>query len=139
MPSFHVGKSFQQEMRNARMVGEFTVKVGVARIPELVLSVLKKIQERNGPSVNRINPDATPIATQVDIPFNTETQENKVHESGAVEPISGYDVLTTQQVIDAYTTLSANEKAAVYLYERSRRARSVIMQRYSTVSGSEGV
>jgi len=58
MPSFHVGKSFQQEMRNARMVGEFAVKVGVARIPGLVLAALRKVQTYSGPRVIRINPEA---------------------------------------------------------------------------------
>jgi hypothetical protein len=137
MPSFHVGKSFQQEMRNARMVGEFAVKVGVARIPGLVLAALRKVQTYSGPRVIRINPDAGDEKRD-DLNCQVASAES-AEISVSVEPIAGYDVLTTQQVIDAYTTLSANEKAAVYLYERSRRARSVIMQRYGTVSGSEGV
>jgi len=137
MPSFHVGKSFQQEMRNARMVGEFAVKVGVARIPGLVLAALRKVQTYSGPRVIRINPEA---GDEKRDDLNCQvTSAESAEISVSVEPIAGYDVLTTQQVIDAYTTLSANEKAAVYLYERSRRARSVIMQRYGTVSGSEGV
>jgi hypothetical protein len=137
MPSFHVGKSFQQEMRNARMVGEFAVKVGVARIPGLVLAALRKVQTYSGPRVIRINPDAGDEKRD-DLNCQVASAES-AEISVSVEPIAGYDVLTTQQVIDAYTTLSANEKAAVYLYERSRRARSVIMQRYGTVSGSECV
>lgn len=138
MPSFQVGKSIQQEVRNARMVGEFAVKLGIARIPGLVLSVLKKIQEHNGPSVIRVNPDAATIAAQDDVPLNSETETVFVLDSGAVEPITGYDVLTTQQVVDAYTTLSANDRAAVFVYEQNRRARSAIMQRYGDDSGSKG-
>jgi hypothetical protein len=139
MPSFQIGKSIQQEVRNARMVGEFAVKLGVARIPGLLLSVVKKIQEHNGPPVIRVNPDTAPIAAQDDVPLNPVKETVFVHGSGAVEPIAGYDVLTTQQIVDAYTTLSANERAAVFVYEQSRRARSVIMQRYGTDSGREGV
>jgi hypothetical protein len=138
MPSFQVGKSIQQEVRNARMVGEFAVKLGVSRIPGLVLSVLKKIQEHNGPSAIRVNPDAAPTAAQDDVPLNPETKTVFVHDSGAAEPITGYDVLTTQQVVDAYSTLSANDRAAVFGYEQSRRARSAIMQRYGDDSGSKG-
>jgi len=119
------------------MVGEFAVKVGVARIPGLVLAALRKVQTYSGPRVIRINPEAGDEKRD-DLNCQVASAES-AEISVSVEPIAGYDVLTTQQVIDAYTTLSANEKAAVYLYERSRRARSVIMQRYGTVSGSEGV
>ncbi len=138
MPSFQVGKSIQQEVRNARMVGEFAVKVGIARIPGLVLSVLKKIHEHNGPSVIRINPDAAPMQVHDDVSEGAELRKEVVHDSGVVEPITGYDVLTTQQVVDAYTTLSASERAAVLVYEQSRRARSAIMQCYGNDSGSKG-
>ena len=120
------------------MVGEFVVKLGVARIPGLVLSVLKKIQEHNGPSVVRINPDTAPVPAKVDIQFSSVIQPVLVLDSGSVEPITGYDVLTTQQVIDAYTTLNPDERAAVFVYEQSRRGRTAIMLHYGDDSGSKG-
>lgn len=138
MPSFQVGKSIQQEVRNARIVGEFAVKLGVARIPGLVLSALKKIQEHNGPSVVRINPDTAPVPALVDIQLSAEIQSVVVQDSGSVEPITGYDVLTTQQVIDAYTTLSPDERASVFVYEQSRRGRTAIMLHFGDDSGSPG-
>jgi hypothetical protein len=133
MPSFQIGKSFQQEVRNARMVGEFAVKVGVARIPGLVLAALRKAQTYSGP---RINPDAGD-KNRDDLNSQVASAES-AEISVSVEPIAGYDVLTTQQVIDAYSTLSANERAAVFIYERSRRARTAIMQRYGDEFGSNG-
>jgi len=136
MPSFHVGKSFQQEMRNARMVGEFAVKIGVARIPGLVLAALRKVQTYSGPRVIRINPDAGDEKRD-DLNCQVASAES-AEISVSVEPIAGYDVLTTQQVIDACSTLSANERAAVFIYERNRRARTAIMQRYGDEFGSNG-
>jgi hypothetical protein len=136
MPSFQIGKSFQQEVRNARMVGEFAVKVGVARIPGLVLAALRKAQTYSGPRVIRINPDAGD-KNRDDLNSQVASAES-AEISVSVEPIAGYDVLTTQQVIDAYSTLSANERATVFIYERSRRARTAIMQRYGDEFGSNG-
>lgn len=118
------------------MVGEFAVKVGVARIPGLVLAALRKAQTYSGPRVIRINPDAGD-ENRDDLNSQVASAES-AEISVSVEPIAGYDVLTTQQVIDAYSTLSANERAAVFIYERSRRARTAIMQRYGDEFGSNG-
>ena len=138
MPSFQVGKSIQQEVRNARMVGEFAFKIGIARIPRLVLSILKKAQAHSGPPVVRINPDR-PIQPDRDMDNSvTETPIVGSHEDDSREPISGYDVLTTQQVIDAYETLSNDEREAVRAYESRRRARGTVMQRYGEDFGNKG-
>ena len=48
MPSFQIGKSFQQEVRNARMVGEFAVKVGVARQEGAMRHAPKERHAKNG-------------------------------------------------------------------------------------------
>jgi hypothetical protein len=138
MPSFQVGKSIQQEVRNARMVGEFAVKIGIARIPGLVLSILKKAQAHSGPPVVRINPDR-PVQPDRDKDNSvTETPIVGSHEDDSREPISGYDVLTTQQVIDAYETLSNDERESVRVYESRRRARGTVMQRYGEGFGNKG-
>lgn len=112
------------------MVGEFAVKIGIARFPHLVLSILKKVQAHSGPPVVRINPDR-PIQPDRDMDNSvTETPIVGSYENDSREPISGYDVLTTQQVIDAYETLSNDEREAVRAYESRRRARGTVMQRY---------
>lgn len=130
MPSFQISKSIQQEVRNARMVGEFAVKIGVARIPSLVLLVLRKAQAHSGSLVVRVNPDVAPQSELGNVCSGAETPFDVFEDTQFVEPIIGYDVLTTQQVIDAYDTLSDAERTAVLTYEQNCRARGLIVLRY---------
>ena len=60
MPSFQITERIKQDVRNARVIGEFTVRIGAQKLPGFIWSVVSKVRDSVYPeSVERIRPDET--------------------------------------------------------------------------------
>ena len=61
MSAFQITNRFKQDVRNARMIGEFTVKIGAQKLPGLIWSVVSKMRSSVYPeTVQRIRPEDAP-------------------------------------------------------------------------------
>jgi len=61
MCAFRVTNRIKQDVRNARMIGEFTVKIGAQKLPGLIWSVVSKVRTSLYPeSAPRIRPADSP-------------------------------------------------------------------------------
>ena len=121
MPSFQITERIKQDVRNARVIGEFTVRIGAQKLPGFIWSVVSKVRDSVYPeSVERIRPDetvseyVTPVVQVVPV-------------SRAAEPCDGYDLLTGTQVVDLLQSVSETEARNVFEYECTHRNRAVVI------------
>ena len=46
MPAFQITDRIKQDVRNARMIGEFTVKIGAQKLPGVIWGLVSKFEVR---------------------------------------------------------------------------------------------
>jgi hypothetical protein len=121
MPSFQITERIKQDVRNARVIGEFTVKIGVQKLPGLIWGVVSRVRESVYPvSVPRVRPEDEDSVVQVPVaPVTPVTR--------ATEPCDGYDLLTGTQIVDLLQSVSEAEARDIHDYECTHRNRAVVI------------
>jgi len=118
MPAFQITDRIKQDVRNARMIGEFTVKIGAQKLPGIIWSVISKARASVYPeAAPRIRPEETPALAVQQIDATPR----------AAEPRDGYDLLTGTQIVELLATVSAEEARKVLGYECTHRNRAVVI------------
>jgi hypothetical protein len=121
MPSFQITERIKQDVRNARVIGEFTVKIGAQKLPGLIWGVVSRVRESVYPvSVPRVRPEDEDSVVQVPVaPVTPVTR--------ATEPCDGYDLLTGTQIVDLLQSVSEAEARDIHDYECTHRNRAVVI------------
>jgi hypothetical protein len=121
MPSFQITERIKQDVRNARVIGEFTVKIGAQKLPGLIWGVVSRVRESVYPvSVPRVRPEDEDSVVQVPVaPVTPITR--------ATEPCDGYDLLTGTQIVDLLQSVSEAEARDIHDYECTHRNRAVVI------------
>ena len=121
MPSFQIADRIKQDVRNARVIGEFTVKIGVQKLPGLIWGVVSKVRDSIYPeSVPRVRPEEhvsivrSPVAPDLSV-------------TRAAEPCDGYDLLTGPQIVELLQSVSDVEARNIHDYECTHRNRAVVI------------
>jgi len=118
MSAFQITNRIKQDVRNARMIGEFTVKIGAQKLPGLIWGVVSKVRTSVYPeSAPRIRPTVSPE------PF---VASSPTSPRGA-EPREGYDLLTGTQVVDLLASIGELEARNILEYECTHRNRAVVI------------
>ncbi|MEY2779687.1 MAG: hypothetical protein RL623_867, partial [Actinomycetota bacterium] len=116
MSAFQIGERFKQDVRNARVIGEFTVKIGVQKLPGLVWQAISRLRPAAYPQEqSRVRP---PVATS---PVESEAV------SVLSEPIVGYDLLASSQISELLATLDRTSIENIIQYESQTRKRQSII------------
>jgi hypothetical protein len=121
MPSFQITERIKQDVRNARVIGEFTVKVGAQKLPGIIWGVVSRVRGSVYPeSVPRIRPEEkVSVAHESVAPVTPVTR--------ATEPCDGYDLLTGTQIVDLLQSVSEDEARDIHDYECTHRNRAVVI------------
>jgi hypothetical protein len=121
MPSFQITERIKQDVRNARVIGEFTVKIGAQKLPEIVWSVVSRVRDTVYPeSVPRVRPEENEFVAQASaVPVSPVAR--------AMEPCDGYDVLTGTQIVELLQSVSEVEARNIHDYECTHRNRAVVI------------
>ena len=121
MPSFQITERIKQDVRNARVIGEFTVKIGAQKLPGLIWAFISKARDSVYPeSVLRVRPEENDYAAQAPVtPITPATR--------ASEPCDGYDLLTGSQIVDLLQSVSEAEARDIHDYECTHRNRAVVI------------
>lgn len=98
----------RQQSRNAKMIGQFVVRVGASKAGAIV-----------GKAKRRNNGETTSIETAI----TPQTPEPLL----TVEPILNYSVLSAPQIIALLPTLSSDEIALIQTYEALNRKRRTVL------------
>jgi hypothetical protein len=98
----------RQQSRNAKMIGQFVVRMGASKAGEIVGKAKRR---NNGEAMTT----ETPIAQQASEPVLT------------VEPILNYSVLSAPQIIALLPTLSSVEITSIQAYEALNRNRRTVL------------
>ena len=118
MSAFQITNRFKQDVRNARVIGEFTVKIGAQKLPGLIWSVVSKVRTSVYPdSAPRVRPADSPepvVAPTVSLPRGAEPRE-------------GYDLLTGTQVVELLASIGELEARNILEYECTHRNRAVVI------------
>lgn len=118
-----LAKRGRQHVRAARVIGEFAVKTGFARLNGL-------LEPAGGETVDTAAPPSTP-----EHPGNEpKSQPKSQPESGpAIDPddlpIPRYDTLAASQIVARLDGLAPAELDLIAAYERSGRARRTILSK----------
>ena len=128
MSAFQITDRIKQDVRNARMIGEFTVKIGAQRLPGVIWGVVSKIRSSVYPeSAPRIRPEEAP----------PQVIERSAPQLRTVEPRDGYDLLTGTQVVELLASISAQEAQHILEYECTHRNRAVVIAAAQSVISPE--
>ena len=121
MPSFQIAERFKQDVRNARVIGEFTVKIGAQKLPGIIWGVVSRVRDSVYPaSVPRVRAEENDSVVQVPVvPVTPVTR--------ATEPCDGYDLLTGTQIVDLLQSVSEAEAREIHDYECTHRNRAVVI------------
>jgi hypothetical protein len=121
MPSFQITDRIKQDVRNARVIGEFTVKIGAQKLPGLIWAFISKARDSVYPeSVPRVRPEEGESVAQAPVvPVTPVTRE--------LEPCDGYDLLTGTQIVDLLQSVSEAEARDIHDYECTHRNRAVVI------------
>jgi hypothetical protein len=108
-------------VRNARVIGEFTVKIGAQKLPGIIWGVVSRVRDSVYPeSVPRVRPEEKDSVEQVPVaPVTPVTR--------ATEPCDGYDLLTGTQIVDLLQSVSQVEARDIHDYECTHRNRAVVI------------
>jgi hypothetical protein len=121
MPSFQIADRIKQDVRNARVIGEFTVKIGVQKLPGLIWGVVSKVRDSIYPeSLPRIRPEEH--VSEVHSPVAPDIPATR-----AAEPCDGYDLLTGTQIVELLQSVSDVEARSIHDYECTHRNRAVVI------------
>ena len=117
MSAFQVGERFKQEVRNARVIGEFAVKIASQKLPGLAWQAISRIRSAAYPQVqSRIQPMISPPS----IP-NPETMLD--------QPLDDYDLLAGSQIMELLVTLDHETLKQIIQYESQTRKRQSIISK----------
>lgn len=121
MPSFQITERIKQDVRNARVIGEFTVKIGAQKLPGLIWAFISKARDSVYPeSVLRVRPEENDYAAQAPVtPITPATR--------ASEPCDGYDLLTGTQIVELLQSVNEAEARDIHDYECTHRNRAVVI------------
>ena len=121
MPSFQITERIKQDVRNARFIGEFTVKIGAQKLPGIIWGVMSRVRDSVYPeSVPRVRPDEKVSVVQAPVaPVTPVTR--------ATEPCDGYDLLTSTQIVELLHSVSEAEARDIHEYECTHRNRTVVI------------
>lgn len=121
MPSFQITERIKQDVRNARVIGEFTVKTGVQKIPGVMWGLLSRMRDSLfTESVLRIRPDEHVSGSQ-------ESGVSDQSEIRVAEPCDGYDLLTGNQIVELLQTVSESQVRDIHDYECTHRNRALVI------------
>jgi hypothetical protein len=121
MPSFQIAERIKQDVRNARVIGEFTVKIGAQKIPGVIWNAISKVRDS-------VYPDSVPRVRPEDAPLAVATPEvHVVSVSRSIEPREGYDLLTSTQIVELLQSVSETEARNIFEYECTHRNRAVVI------------
>jgi hypothetical protein len=121
MPSFQITERIKQDVRNARVIGEFTVKIGAQKIPGIIWNAISKVRDS-------VYPDSVPRVRPEDAPLAVATPEvHVVSVSRSIEPREGYDLLTSTQIVELLQSVSETEARNIFVYECTHRNRAVVI------------
>ncbi len=124
MPAFQITQRIKQDVRNARMIGEFTVKVGTQKLPGLIWSAVSKVRASVYPeSAPRIKPEEA----------QTSAVDHTAVRPRAAEPRDGYDLLTGTQVVELLSSIDVSEARSILEYECTHRNRAVVINAAQSV------
>jgi hypothetical protein len=128
MSAFQITDRIKQDVRNARMIGEFTVKIGAQKLPGVIWGVVSKIRSSVYPeSAPRIRPEEAP----------PHVIERSAPQPRKVEPRDGYDLLTGTQVVELLASISDQEAQHILEYECTHRNRAVVIAAAQSVISPE--
>jgi hypothetical protein len=121
MPSFQITERIKQDVRNARVIGEFTVKIGAQKLPGIIWGVVSRVRDSVYPeSVPRVRPVANETVVETPaVPIAPITR--------AAEPCDGYDLLTGTQIVELLQSVSDAEARSILEYECTHRNRAVVI------------
>lgn len=118
MPAFQITDRIKQDVRNARMIGEFTVKIGAQKLPGIIWGVVSKIR-------SSVYPDSAPrVRPEESVPA---TIHHEVTQTRAVEPCDGYDLLTGAQVVELLSSVDLTAAQSILEYECTHRNRALVI------------
>ena len=124
MPAFQITQRIKQDVRNARMIGEFTVKIGAQKLPGLIWSAVSKVRASVYPeSAPRIKPEEA----------QTSAVDHSAVRPRAAEPRDGYDLLTGTQVVELLSSIDVSEARSILEYECTHRNRAVVINAAQSV------
>jgi hypothetical protein len=103
----------RQQSRNAKMIGQFVVRMGASKAGEIV-----------GKAKRRIDTE-TPVQ---DSPVTPQAPES----TPAAEPILNYSVLSAPQIIALLPSLDSVEIASIQAYEALNRNRRTVLSAIQT-------
>lgn len=118
MPSFQIGERFKQDVRNARVIGEFTVKIGAQKLPGMIWQVVSRLRAS-------AYPDTQPRIRPTDI--SHEPVSNHEAQPTPNQPLADYDLLTGSQISELLPTLDAPTLENIVGYESQTRKRHTII------------
>ena len=118
MSAFQITNRIKQDVRNARMIGEFTVKIGAQKLPGIIWSVVSKVR-------TSVYPESAPRVRPTDAPGPAVASTTPLPRSA--EPREGYDLLTGTQVVELLTSIKASEARNILEYECTHRNRAVVI------------
>ena len=128
MSAFQITDRIKQDVRNARMIGEFTVKIGAQKLPGVIWGVVSKIRSSVYPeSAPRIRPEEAP----------PQVIERSAPQLRTVEPRDGYDLLTGTQVVELLASISQQEAQHILEYECTHHNRAVVIAAAQSVISPE--
>ena len=118
MPAFQITDRIKQDVRNARVIGEFTVKIGAQKLPGVIWGLVSKIRSSVYPeTAPRVRPEE----------YVPPTINHVVIQTRTVEPRDGYDLLTGAQVVELLSSVQAAEAQSILEYECAHRNRAVVI------------
>ena len=118
MSAFQITNRIKQDVRNARMIGEFTVKIGAQKLPGLIWSAVSKVR-------TSVYPESAPRVRPTDVPEPAVASMTSVPRSA--EPREGYDLLTGTQVVELLASIGELEARNILEYECTHRNRAVVI------------
>lgn len=128
MSAFQITDRIRQDVRNARMIGEFTVKIGAQKLPGVIWGVVSKIRSSVYPeSAPRIRPEEAP----------PQVIERSAPQPRTVESRDGYDLLTGTQVVELLASISRQEAQHILEYECTHRNRALVIAAAQSVISPE--
>lgn len=98
----------RQQSRNAKMIGQFVVRMGATKAGEIVGNAKRRLDTETPVQDSSITPQAP-------------------ESSPLTEPILNYSVLSAPQIIALLPTLNSTEVASIQAYEALNRNRRTVL------------
>jgi hypothetical protein len=118
MPAFQITNRIKQDVRNARMVGEFTVKIGAQKLPGVIWGMVSRIR-------SSVYPEAAPRVRPEE--YVPTTNNHVLITSHPAEPRDGYDLLTGAQVVELLSAVDPKVAQSILEYECTHRNRAIVV------------